>query len=398
MKITSKISLLVLVLVNLFSVTMFAQPASQGGDSSGGGGVAVPVTSVGNNGTSVADAFVPPDLSMLTNHADLVSFELKKVCGVLVKVTASASTTSAENSSFYPYTNSVKTLEDIMGMVTNTWYGMKVVDESAPLSISVWFYNNSDEYTVRGIPEGKDAGSDGAKRLFEGYNGGQPIRNQYNQLVLPDYAQQISMRMVNDVFIPATNIASAHLVYTNADGSWSSMDMPISYRQGFWASQDFAGQGIVVLGFWVYDSTNGSYSYSEHAYSLYNGGTEVQMSWVLARAILQDSEDFRTSVDETNLIYSLYSWNGFGKVPLLTPTYTRATNVVNLSVYSAPWIANATSFKIENLETGVKRTVDVPANATSVTTIIGRGKYHIVPVGIKLKPWSQNVSYGKGYG
>jgi hypothetical protein len=349
----------------------------------GGGG------SGGNGG--IKTAIVVPDISFLTNHAELVGQVFKGVEGVMVNFYPAAATRSGGVSAFYAYTNSVKSLEDIMGLVTNNWWQMSVVDTNAPISLEVEFLNSSDESTVRGYNP-----QTSAQVLFEGYNGGIPQRNDYGQWVLPDWAEDVSMRINGSIFVTMTNVASVHMVVTNSSGGYQSSDLPISYGQGFWYQPDYAGNGILILGSYVYTTNNWVY-YGEHAYDLANCLTEVPITPVLVRALLQDSDDFKTSVDQTNLSYTVYSADGYGKIPLLTPTYTRSMRV-HLSL--GDQLGNyASSFVIENQATGHRHTVSVPHDATGVNATMPEGVYHIIPLGLDLKSpllYSGGYGYGKG--
>ena len=371
-----KISALVAVvglIVGMFASQLSAQVVVGGG---GNGGVTPQKTTI-----------VVPDISYLTNHAELVGQVLKHVNGVRVQYTASAATRDGSLDTFMIYTNSVKTLEGIAALVTNNWWTMSVVDTNASISIQVLLYDTADQNTALGYTPNVSS-----QVLFEGYNGGVPIRNQYGQWALPEWAETVSLRISGSIFVAMTNVVSAHIVTKDMNGNTVGFDLPVTYLQGFSFQPDYAGSAIVVLGSYTF-STNGWVSYNEHAYDLGNNAVEVPITPIMVRAILQDSDDFRTSVDQTNLVYTVYSYNGYGKVPLLTPTFNKAMNVM-LSV-SDQLGNSATSFVIEDQATNVRTTINVPTGMTAVSAMIPKGIYHIIPLGLNLK---SPYYYGYGYG
>ena len=333
-----------------------------------------------------------PDLTFLTNHAALVSREFKKVKGVLVETTFSASTATYNPKTFYPYTDRVKTLEGIMGLVTNTYYYQDVVDTNAPITIKVTFWDSTNEFQIM---YGQVSGS-APEMIFEGSTGGVPMRNRWGQLELPQYAEEVSMRLSSSsIWIDMTNIGSVHLVYTNSVGEFKSTDFAVDWGRGFWFPPDFAGQGIAVFT-WLVPDQNGNYSRYQHAYNL-GTGKEEQITPVLVRALVRDSDDFRTSVDQVNLVYSIYSYQGMGKVPLLTPTYTAELSGIYLSVDTTDGDRWATSFLIEDLNTGIKNRATVQSGQRGVRIVLPRGSYHIIPCGFSLMPWMMyGGSVGKG--
>lgn len=336
-----------------------------------------------------------PDLSILTNHAALVGHQFKKVEGVMVGFYAYAAAQDHQPNIFYPYTNTVKTLESIMAMVTNRWWSLPVVDTNAPISISVQFYDTNDGDVARGNGAySEKGGGSQARVLFNGNSSGTPRQNQAGQWVLPDYAQEVQMRLAYNVFITMTNIASAHFVYTNQYGGYSSFDLGTDYGNGFWFNSDFAGQGILVLGSWTPQIYNNEtfLVYKESAYNLALGGKEVPITGVLVRALIEDSDDFKSSVNATDLDISVYSYNGYGKVPLLIATYTNDAPSVYISVHTVG--DYATSFIIEDQTSGTKTMINVPTGSTGVNVSMPKGVYHIIPQGLNLKV----NGYGGGKG
>ncbi len=399
----------VIASLSLLATSLFAQltstPVSGGGTSGNSNTPGIPVAA-----GSAGDAIVPQvavgdsviDLSAITNYAELVSRELDNVKGVMIRVTASADANAGGGQwSYYSFTNAAKTLEDIEAMVTNTYYGFELVstDNNSTISEQIKLYNVDDEYAIiNGTTDYN--GEPIARVLFQGFNGGVPFRNQYGQLTLPDYAETLSIQMLYDVFVNVTNISSARLLYTNVNGQWLSMNLSVVFGKGFHFPPQFAGQGIIVLGILKQTGPN-SYSYSEHAYSLHDNGAEIQMQWAFAKVILADSDDFKTSVNSTNLSYDLYSYEGFGKVPLLTPTYTTPATNVYVSVMSSQLgkggstvQAWATSYKIINVETKAVSKVTVPTGAVGTWIPFAKGKYRIIPIGLELLPWELYGWYG----
>ncbi len=338
---------------------------------------------------------VPPptpvaDLSMITNHAELVSSQFKKVQGIRVNIQVDGSADSWLPNAFFSYTNTVKTLEDIMGIVTNNWWDVRVVDTRATITIAVKFYDTASYDAIQGY---LGVNAVAPKALFEGYAGGQPELGKGGGYVLPDWAEQVSMRLVGNVFVTMTNVTSAHLVYTNNAGQFQSMDLPVTWGQGFEYPPDFAGQGILVLT-WMVPDKAGNFWWFQKAYDV-SSNTEVPITDVLVRALITDSEDFRTSVDQWTLKYNLYSYQGFGKVPLLTPTYNKSVNNIYIEVTTSEGDF-AKGYTIEHLSTGKKTTVSVPDGQIGVDVKLPGGSFHIVPIGLDLLPWEMYSWYGGG--
>ena len=233
--------------------------------------ITIPTVGGGNNGSdggsvSPSSPFIVTNLAALTDHAELVGDVFKDVNGILVSFSASASAQSYQPSYFFAYTNKVKTLEGIMAMVTNSYASLPAVSTNGSVSISVLFYDSADQNLVRGYV-GPSVGESSPSVLFEGYNGGVPQMDQYGQWVLPDYAEQIQMRLTGNIVASMTNVVTAHLVYTNSSGQYMSMDLPVNLLlQGFTFPSDWAGQGILVLG--TYRFTDSGTYYDQHAYDL----------------------------------------------------------------------------------------------------------------------------------
>jgi len=355
------------------------------------------VTQVGG-GSGVANStpYVVTNIIALTDHAELVGLVFKDVNGVLVNFSAAASANSNQPYYFYPYTNSVKTLEGIMAIVTNSYVSLPVVSTNGQISVSVQFYNSSDGDLVLGYTA-PPVGQSSPSMLFEGYNSGTPQMSQYGQWVLPDYAEQVQMRLSGNIFVYDTNVVSAHLVYTNSAGQWMSMDLPVNYLQGFTFPPDWAGQGILVLG--TYRFVGNNVYYDQHAYDLSNGAKEVPITYVLVRALLEGSDDFSSFADTTNLVVQLYTYQDgtgmtFGKVPLLMTTFSK-TMLFDLGVFDQ--LGNyATSFIIEDEATNVRTTVNVPSGNQSVNVMLPKGVYHIIPKGMNIQPsWKYSYYYGE---
>lgn len=371
-------------------------PTTGGNDGSGSSSSTIPASNGSNNGAASTSPtpYIITNLAAITDHAELVSEVFKDVNGVLVNFSASASAQSGQPSFFFAYTNKVKTLEGIMVLVTNWYTSLPVVNTNAPISISVSFYDSSDENLVRGYV-GPLPGQLPPNALFKGANGGIPERGQYGQWVLPDYAEWVQMRLSEGVFVSMTNVVSAHLVYTNSSGQYMSMDLPVDYLEGFSFPPDWAGQGIIVLGTYRF-TANGTY-YDQHAYDLSNSAKEVPITYVIVRALLEGSDDFISFVDATNMSVQLYTYRDgtgmtFGKVPLLMATFTKATSVY---VSVTDELGNyATSFIIEDEATGVRTTMNVPSGNMGVNVTLPKGVYHILPEGMNLQPsWKYSYYY-----
>ncbi|MDE2188109.1 MAG: hypothetical protein KGJ35_00065 [Patescibacteria group bacterium] len=402
MKTNTLVKLAAIIAVGLIALatTVCAQvsvPTTGGSDGGSSSTSLIPVGNNNNNGATDTSAtpFIVTNLAAITDHVELVSEVFKSVNGILVSFSASASAQSYQPSYFFAYTNKVKTLEDIMGMVTNSYVSLPVVSTNAPISISVLFYDSSNESLVRGYVS-PPSGQSFPSVLFQGYNGGVLQMNQWGQWTLPDWAEQVQMRLSGNIFVQMTNVVTAHLVYTNSSGQWMSMDLPVNYLQGFTFPPDWAGQGIIVLG--TYRFVGNNIYYDQHAYDLGNGAAEVPITYVLVRALLEGSDDFSSFVDSTNMSVQLWTYQDgtgmtFGKVPLIMATFTRATTAF-VSVYDQ--MGNyATSFIVEDEATGVRTTVNVPSGSEGVNVTLPKGVYHILPEGMNLKPyWMYSYYYG----
>lgn len=348
---------------------------------------AVPVTPV-QQSSSI-------DISMFTNHQALVGYCLDRVGGVSVNVSCDAGA-NRPSSRYYQYPSKVKTLEGIMGLVTNDWYNIPVVTTNSYIGIKVEFSADYDGSTI-----------------FVGYGGGLPTVNHYGQWVLADQDQSVEMRLASYVNIPiGTNlyISSARMVYGNDNVGYEANSVGVNGNVISFPSEQ-AGKGILVLEGYSMNE-QGYYHWFRKALDLKKSGVEVPITDVLVQVIIRDSEDFRSSVDKSDLslMVSSYVMNDsgyiYGKVPLLTPTYTRATIVrlqtstwyyqKGVSGYNSIFV-NAGSYEIKNLETGAITTVTAGANGY-VDVTLQKGSYHIQSKGLEFLRswWDMTPSIGKG--
>ncbi|MDE2038262.1 MAG: hypothetical protein KGI69_03520 [Patescibacteria group bacterium] len=329
-------------------------------------------------------------LASLTNHDELVGHMFKKVEGVLVSFTDTASANSSDPQLFFAYTNEVKSLQDIMGVITNWWVNIPTLSTSAPVSISVAFYDSADQNAIMGyVPSEKGSPASPPTKLFEGYNGGIPIRDQYGQLVLPEYAERIQMSLASGVYVAMTNVVTARIVYTNAAGQYISQNLAVDYLRGFSFPSDLAGNAVVVIG--SYQFTDNGVYYAQHAYSLSAGAQEVPIDTVLVRALIGGSDDIAAFSDTYDMSVHIYSYIGYGKVPMVMATCSH-DQTAYLSITDQ--VGNqATSFIIEDEATGIRTTVAVPQGQQGVQVTLPKGVYYIYSRGLDLKPW-ETYAYG----
>lgn len=323
----------------------------------------------------------PLDLSPLANHATIVASMFKKVAGVRISVNAGSGTENYDNSRFYPFTNEVKTISAIMAVIGNDWWSSQVTSNADYISITVRFYDSSDYNTVY---------NGGANVLFEGYGGGQPVQGQYGVWTLPSYATEISMNVAQTYYLAVPGVVDARLIRRDQWGNPSGV--PLFVNDGLVGfPTDNAGNGELVLTTYTL-SPNGYYVWTRKAYNI-STGVEIQLTWVQWQILLRDSEDFVSLKNPDSIDKYVYSYQGYGKVPLLIVESTVTKTNLLLSVRTDQ--AHATSFELEEQSTKVKSTNSVPDGATGVKIKLPAGTWYIVPKGLQLQPWN---TYGGGGG
>ena len=120
-----------------------------------------------------AVSFGGADLSMLTNHAALVGYAFKRVQSVQAQVSCNGQVGGDGSTRTYPYTNAVKSIDDIMSsLLLNEHWHLQNVSNTDYVNLYVQ------------LNDGPDANGQ-INPLFYGNNGGQPVQNQYGQWVMP---------------------------------------------------------------------------------------------------------------------------------------------------------------------------------------------------------------------
>jgi hypothetical protein len=327
-----------------------------------------------------ATSFGGVDLSMLTNHAALVSYAFKRVQFVQANVTCNAQADNSSNLRVYPYTNTVKSLDDIQSSIlaNEHWY-LHVESTTDYFYLSVQLLDTNDIY-------GKQ------NTLFTGGNGSYPQQNQYGQWTLPSWGTVISMQLNSQIKIsfPGIIMAGARLIARDQNGNPYPVDMPVD-GDGFYFNTAFAGNGILVLSGWTpIPNQPNTYQWTQSAISL-KDGSPVALTWVDAQVILTGSSDVATFKNQSDLSTLIYDWYGYGTVPMGQAVFTQPTTNVLLNTYSISG-KYATSYNVEDQATHTVKTYTVPSGATSVTTgtNVMQGTYYIVPQGINLSP----IGYG----
>jgi hypothetical protein len=349
-------------------------------------------TTSGSGGSSSVYIDPPaPDLSMLTNHAGLVSYAFKQTRGLQMESSSGAQADNYSPNIFLAITNEVKTLRNITAEVGSWSWGMSLVDPKAYVSLSGALWNTGDYNAIQnqGYPQ--------VFRAFEAWAGGQPVRNEYGNLVLSDNDSQLHLRLASRIPIKVPGVWDARLVVTNLYGSYG-FDIQ---THGDWISfpSEYAGNGILVLNIvsWNADRTVGMIR--TRAFNLRNNN-EVPLNNVIIEPLLRDSEDFRefANTDMDVRVDSWFDYQGveYGKVPLVIYTGDKDVSTISLSVKTSTG-QFANGFTIENQATKVKFSVQLPAGVTSLKTNVPAGAYHIIPEGINLKG-AGGYWYGGGKG
>jgi hypothetical protein len=355
----------------------------------------VVVSSGGGGGGGSATAGCQPmaiDLSMITNHAGLVSYCLKQVDWVNIEIKSSAATVEPIRSEF-AYFDKVKTLEGIMQMVGGNQWELPLISTNGNIQITVTFSSSLGNEAIR-YP---------GKPLFVGYAGGQSVMSG-DAWTLPDYASSPSMQLMPSVFIPISNVYSAMIIFGDDQIGYEGIPLGIAWNNGSRGidfPSGYAGRGILTVQYGEYNCEGGWYETKNKAFDLSKGAVEVPFTRVLVSVVLRDSEDFRSSVDQADLSTYVSSWYGYGKIPLLTPSYSKPT-AVRLKMWT--WVNDgnqsaekwATSFTIEDLTTGQKTTVQIPVGSSDVWITLPKGSYHIIPLGLELRSWNEYPYSGYG--
>ncbi|GEM_PF-4689915 len=330
----------------------------------------------------------PPsiDLSMLTNHAALVGYAFNQIQGVQLNYGSGAQADNWQNVGFFPITNQVKTLDVLNNAVTPYWWGIRLVDTNAYVNLNAQFWNTNSYEAV--------TSSSDAYPLFYAYGGGQPVPWNNSYWTLPASATGMEIHLASEIRIKIPGLQGARLV---VEDGWGQHGMVLGVRDG-WLSfpTDYAGNGTIVLDT-VFETNHMAWGFTT-AYWL-KDASPAPLTWVIFSVLLRDSEDFKSFKNQTQLDASVYSWKGYGKVPLLMARFDNdITKGVTLSVHSSDG-QYATSYVIENQQSKVRTTITVPAGATSVKYDFTVGDYQIIPLGMNLKNpnyYGYPVDIGKG--
>lgn len=329
-----------------------------------------------------------PDLWMLTNHATLTSWSIKRVQGGSEKFTVGSQALNGDQIPFFQLTNDNKTLDafaDIMGMYTTDY---QVVDPTAYIGINARLWDTNDASVLYGWNTDNSI-------LLEGSSGGYPSKDNYGNWSLPEYSETPSMYLREFIKIPVDGIQDARII--SHDGynpaNYKGMQLTVGYGEYMMYPSGRAGSDdTVVISTWK-QHCDGYWRWQVKAYNA-RSLSEVQISDVLIKVLLHDSEDFKSFRNKSNLDTYVWSWNGYGKVPLLVATWDqKSVNPVYLSVHTDTQYA--TQFVAENLLTKTKLIIDVPNGATGVTTNLPAGAYHITP-NLQLKSSQDYTSPTKG--
>lgn len=333
-----------------------------------------------------------PDLSMLTNHAALVAYCFKQVQGISVNVSCGSQVTS-QGQRFYTYTNSIKTIEGIMGVFTNDYWNLQVTSPTDYFTISVSFYNTNDWNTI----QNNQWYDQNSSMMFSGGISSQPIQNQWGQWVLPINGETVPMNLNPNAKIRISNtyLNAVRLIARDAYGNPYPVDMQVDGDSFFFNSQ-YAGNGTIVLSGWKQTSPN-SYQWFQTAISLQNN-LQTQLTSVELQVLVTGSGDFMSYKGMNDLTTFIWTWtdyngNEYGVVPLEIATFDQPTTNVVLHTYTSNG-QSASSFMLENQDTKARMNITVPQDLTGVNlgTNVLMGVYYIIPIGINLQ--SAGYYYG----
>lgn len=368
MKIKSLVSLSVLILGLIVASFSPTHVQAETGDATSSASAAVPIT--------------PPQINLepLKNHAAIVAEMFKRINGVRVTVKAGSGVENYDNSRVYQFTNEIKTVSAIMAVITTDWWYSEVTNPDDWISIHVQFYDSSDASAIY---------NGSAHLLFEGWGGGTPIKGNYGGWTLPSWATEISMYASPTYLIPVEGLIDARLITRDQYGNPQGRQLNVN--NGFLEFPTDGTTGELILTTAVL-SPEGYYIWSRRAYNIATG-VEIQLTFVQWQITLRDSEDFITVKNYDSLDRYVYSYQGYGKVPLLIVETTVERKNVLLSVHTDD--DHATSFELEDQSTKVKTTIVVPDGQTGVKINLSSGTWYIVPKGLKLRSWNE---YGGGKG
>ena len=326
---------------------------------------------------------VPPpmqDLSMLTNHASLVGYAFKQVADVSMWVSSAAQAQNWEPSGYFTFTNQVKNERTLNAVLSQYWWGIQTVDTNAYINTGASFMNNPTD------------GVSPTYSVFQAYGGGYPV-NMGSYWGFPGSYLSMPIQLAPNIWIALPGVVDARLIITD---QWGEYGMQISTQNGgFWFPSDYTATNVVLVLTRNILGTDGYWRNYTQGYS-FATGTEILLTWVQFQMLLTDSQDFITYSNPSGMDVSIFTSQSYGKVPLLMPTFVKdLTKGVKLSVHTTEG-QYATGFIIENLLTGDKLTIPVPAGQTSITRDFSAGDYSIIPLGISLKAPSQYYYYGKG--
>ena len=331
-----------------------------------------------------------PDLFMLTNHASLVGYALKQVKGAKVNISSGAQANNWENAGFLPITNDVKSVDILADIISPYWWGLQLTDTKAYVQLNAQLWNTDNPDDAFNNYYYSDA-----YVLFNSYNGGQPQKTPYGYWTLPDEATQLRIELASQIRIKVPGLTDARLVVQDENGNDYGVQINVNNGE-MWFPSVYAGANSTIVLTRQYQNEAGYWYSDTKAYDL-RKNVEVPLTQVMVHVLLRDGEDTRSFRNIGVMDATVYSYQGYGKLPLVIATYdSLPPKPVTVSVHSTEG-KYATAYQVEDQQTKKSWTVTVPpGQAAAKIEIPTKGVFWIVPIGLELKPGYYWYGGGKG--
>jgi hypothetical protein len=205
---------------------------------------------------------------------------------------------------------------------------------------------------------------------------------------------RLILPLIPQIRIKIPGVYDARLIVQDENGNDYGLQVNVNNGE-IWFPSDYSGSTSTLVLSRSYQDSNGNWYSDTKAYDI-RKNVEVPLTQVLVQILLRDGEDTRSFRNLGVMDATVYSYKGYGKLPLVMATFdSTPTKAVSLSVHTTEGVY-ATAYQVEDQQTKKSWTVTVPAGQTSAKIDVTKGVFWIVPLGIELKPGYYWYGGGKG--
>ena len=317
---------------------------------------------------------LPFDPLALTNAAGLASLCERNVDHVMVGFydQADASIKPGMQWFVFPFTNTVKSWDALMGVVNNTSFAMSTFDPTKYVSAEVYFTKGDPSGDINGTKDG------GFQTLLYGGNGGYLITNQWGMLTLDTNSSKIQMSVNYAARMYLPGLIAGKAVVEGPYGYSYANDLNVNNGE-FTVTDDMIGQSTFVL-FGYFGG-----QYQTIAFSLVTGQqVPIKDAWI--QLLVSGSQAIIPFTDATNVNVQVQTWNindvEYGVNPLIIVhnVTSQKGGIPALPVTLTTSMGTMPKgYTVLNIANGATQYVPVPTGATNVMINLDLGEYHLIP-------------------